>query len=269
MSGAAGTASPVGSRPAARLGGLIQLSHDVGSRDRGFVILAEGNTSALLDDGTFLCTASGATLASVGEDDLVRLHLQPLLDCALGEGPCEVPSVMREARYDPRTAERAPSIETFVHAVCLGLGGGDFVAHTHPTDLLGLLCAPAAQQIFTAGPLFPDEAVVCGPMPLYLDYQAPGIDLGRALAARMRTYVQTYGEPPRVIFLANHGLVAIGRSAREVLAITEMAVKAARVRAIALAVSGEMRPLRAAEVSRLVSRTDEMDRREQLAREPV
>jgi|HubBroStandDraft_6_1064221.scaffolds.fasta_scaffold372814_2 rhamnose utilization protein RhaD (predicted bifunctional aldolase and dehydrogenase) len=264
MSTPANGDSPAESERDDRLDGLFQLTHKIGN-DPEFVILAEGNTSALLDDGTFLCTTSGSRLATVGERDVVRLRLAPLLDSVRQTGDCDVPSLMREARYDGG-AGAAPSIETFVHVVCLGLGGGVFVAHTHPTQLLGLLCAPAAQQILTAGPLFPDEAVVCGRAPLYVDYHPPGIELGRALAARMETYLQTYGEPPRVIFLANHGLVAVGRSASEALAITQMATKAARVRAIAL-VTGELRPLHAADVSGLVTRTDELDRRELLARE--
>lgn len=267
MSVPAGADGSTQSGLATRLGGLIQLSHAIG-RHREFVILAEGNTSALLDDGTFLCTTSGSQLATLGEDDFVRLRLQPLLDCVLDDEPCDVPAVMDAARHDGGAGLGAPSIETFVHAVCLGLAGGGVVAHTHPTQLLGLLCSPAAQQILAAGPLFPDEAVVCGRAPLFVDYYAPGIDLGRALAVRMQAYLQTYGEPPRVIYLANHGLVAVGRSAPEALAITEMAVKAARVRVIALA-AGEIRPLLADEVAVLVSRPDELDRREQLAREPA
>jgi rhamnose utilization protein RhaD (predicted bifunctional aldolase and dehydrogenase) len=250
--------------PGDRLDGLIQLTHKIGS-DPELVILAEGNTSALLDDGTFLCTTSGSRLATVGDRDVVRLRLAPLLDSLRQTGECDVPAVMRAARYDGR-AGAAPSIETFVHVVCLGLGGGAFVVHTHPTQLLGLLCTPAARQILTAGPLFPDEAVVCGQAPLYVDYHAPGIELGRALVARMETYLRRYGEPPRVIFLANHGLVAVGRSASEALAITEMATKAARVRAIALA-TGKLRPLGADDVSGLVTRLDELDRRSLLARE--
>jgi rhamnose utilization protein RhaD (predicted bifunctional aldolase and dehydrogenase) len=268
MSVPAAEPSPAESGLITRLGALIQLSHEIGSPDRELVILAEGNTSALLDDGTFLCTTSGARLATLGEDHILRLRLQPLLDCVLEQDPRDVPSVMREAGYDSGAGAGAPSIETLVHVVCLGLGSGGFVAHTHPTQVLGLLCAPAAQQILTAGPLFPDEAVVCGRAPLFVDYHPPGIDLGRALAVRMQTYLQAYGEPPRVIFLANHGLVTVGRSAAEALAITEMATKAARVRAIALA-TGELRPLPADHVSGLVARPDEMDRREQLAREPA
>lgn len=264
MNAPANGGNPAQSAPGARLDGLIQLTRKIGNEPE-FVILAEGNTSALLDDGTFLCTTSGSRLATLGERDVVRLHLQPLLDSVRRDGDCDVPSLMREARYEGET-EAAPSIETFVHVVCLGLGAGTYVAHTHPTQLLGLLCAPAARQILTAGPLFPDEAVVCGRAPLYVDYHPPGIDLGRALAARMEAYLQTYGEPPRVIFLANHGLVAVGQSAGEALAITEMATKAARVRAIALATGG-LRPLPADEVSGLVTRPDELDRRELLARE--
>jgi rhamnose utilization protein RhaD (predicted bifunctional aldolase and dehydrogenase) len=246
--------------PPATLDELIWLSHELGRHDRDLIMLAEGNTSALLDDGSFLVKASGARLEQIGGDEFTRLRLEPLLEVVRGATPCDVPTLLAEARSEPSPSPGVPSIETFVHAVCLEMGGARFVAHTHPTQLVGLLSTPDAKKIMTAGPLFPDEAVVCGVAPLYVQYAEPGLELGRTLAIRMREHIAIHGEPPRAILLANHGLVTMGRSASDALAVTLMAVKAARVRAAALAAGG-LRPLTAASLYELARRPDEIDRR--------
>ena len=42
---------------------------------------------------------------------------------------------------------RSPSIETFLHALCLRLEGVQFVGHTHPTAAVGLLCGQQSREI--------------------------------------------------------------------------------------------------------------------------
>jgi rhamnose utilization protein RhaD (predicted bifunctional aldolase and dehydrogenase) len=258
-------ADPQATRPVppATLDELVWLSHELGRPDRDLIVLAEGNTSALLDDGSFLIKASGARLERIGTGEFTRVRLEPLLEAVRDTAPRDVAALLAEARSEPSPSARAPSIETFVHAVCLGIGGARFVAHTHPTHLVGLLSTPAAREILTSGPLFPDEAVICGAAPLFIDYADPGIELGRALAIGLREYLAIYDEPPRTILLANHGLVTAGRSASDALATTIMAVKAARVRATALAAGG-LRPLAAASLRELARRPDELDRRVRL-----
>jgi rhamnose utilization protein RhaD (predicted bifunctional aldolase and dehydrogenase) len=241
---------------------LIWVSREAGRPERDLVVLAEGNSSVLLSDGTFICTATGSELLGTRSEDLVRLRLAPLIECVRSGQTDRAAEAINAAR-DPQRGPR-PSIESFMHAVCLDACGARFVLHTHPTSLVGILAAADAQRILGAGALFPDEVVLCGPAPLFVDYFPPGIELGRALQARLQEHLAEHGAPPRVIYLANHGLIALGRTAREALAISVMAAKAGTVRAAALAAGG-LRPLSAEAVSDLASRTDEIRRREQLA----
>jgi ribulose-5-phosphate 4-epimerase/fuculose-1-phosphate aldolase len=77
--------------------------------------------------------------------------------------------------------------------------------------------------------------------------------------------VARHGEPPRAIYLGNHGLFALGRTPEHVLQITAMAVKASRVLAGALAAGGAT-PLTEADADRIDARLDEHYRRERLER---
>jgi rhamnose utilization protein RhaD (predicted bifunctional aldolase and dehydrogenase) len=243
---------------------LLALSRELGRPERDYVVLAEGNTSRLLDDGTFLVKASGARLDGIGPADFVRLRVAPLLEAVLDDGQVDVRELFRTARAEPSPGSGDPSIETFVHVACLALAGAHWVAHTHPTVLNGLLCSVAAEEVLLAGPLFPDEVVVCGPAPVYVPYAEPGLPLARALAPRLREHAQRWGAPARVVLLANHGLVALGGSSAEAAAVTAMAVKAARIRMGSLAAGG-LRTLAAESVAELGGRRDEVERRARLA----
>lgn len=137
----------------------------------------------------------------------------------------------------------------------LTAAGARWVAHTHPEPVTAVLCSVQAAAL-AAGALFPDQVVVCGPHPLFLPYVDPGIPLARALAAELDRHLATYGVPPKAVYLQNHGFVALGNSAREVLAITDMAVKAATILATALACGG-LNYLPPHEVLRIAGRSDE------------
>jgi ribulose-5-phosphate 4-epimerase/fuculose-1-phosphate aldolase len=69
----------------------------------------------------------------------------------------------------------------------------------------------------------------------------------------------------RTIYPGNHGLVAVGASAQEVLQITAMAVKAARILLVAYAAGGPAF-MPDDEVGHIDSRRDEHYRRDVLAR---
>jgi rhamnose utilization protein RhaD (predicted bifunctional aldolase and dehydrogenase) len=214
---------------------LVELSHRLGDPALDWAILGEGNSSADLGDGTFLVKASGVSLGTAARDDFIRVRAGPvlaLLDTAADDQA--VHRTLREARVAPRD-ERMPSVETFVHAVCLERGI-HFVGHTHPTPLLALLCSAAFADL--AGRLFPDQVVVCGAHPLLVPYTDPGLELARAIRGGLADFVERHGVTPRTILLQNHGLVALGESARQVLDITAMAVKAARVLAGTYAAGG-------------------------------
>jgi rhamnose utilization protein RhaD (predicted bifunctional aldolase and dehydrogenase) len=99
-------------------------------------------------------------------------------------------------------------------------------------------------------------------------YAEPGIELARAFARCLTARCDDGGDRPRVVYLANHGLVALGASAIEAQAVTTMAVKAARVRLVA-STAGGARPLAQACIDAVVSREDEIQRRAVLVGEDV
>lgn len=250
-----------------RLDELVALSLELGDPARDLAILAEGNTSARIDEESFWVKASGTSLARAGSpDDYVAVRMAPLLDTLKsGEelSEADVKRRLRDAAVDDGDT-RSPSIETFVHAACLDVGGATFVAHTHPTAMNSLLCSDRAREAY-AGAVFPDEAVMCGPRPLIVEYAAPGLELGRAVFDGLHAFIVRHGQPPRVVLLLSHGLFALGCSGAEAAAITAMAVKAARVRAGALA-AGTLQFLPDGEAERLYGREDERARRRRLAR---
>ena len=113
--------------------------------------------------------------------------------------------------------------------------------------------------------LFPDQIVVLGRRPLFVPYIDPGLALARRVRDDLATHVARHGEPPKVIYLGNHGLFALGQTPEHVLQITAMAVKASRVLAGALAAGG-VSALAEAEADRIDARPDEHYRRAALAR---
>jgi rhamnose utilization protein RhaD (predicted bifunctional aldolase and dehydrogenase) len=207
---------------------LVSMTRALGDPDQDYVILSEGNASARADEGTFWIKASGCRMHQVDADSFVRVRTDDVLD--LLEGPTLQESQVRDqlaaARVDPDAPGR-PSIETTLHALCLTLGGAAFVGHTHPTPVNAILCARDGPDAFF-GSIFPAESLVCGE-PLFVPYASPGQPLARAVEEALQSAIDERGEPPRAVLLQNHGLVALGATPREVLEVTEMMVKTARI----------------------------------------
>lgn len=245
---------------------LVALSRELGDPAADLVILGEGNTSADLGDGSFLVKASGASLATARPEDFVRADRQAVVDlvddAALHEhdqdGLRDRLRAASHAADGPR-----PSIETMLHALALDLPGVRVVAHTHPTHVNALLCSDRAGEL-VAGALFPDQVVVCGGASPLVPYAEPGLPLGRVFRDGLRTHLDRSAEVPRLVYLGNHGIVALGESERQAAQVTAMAVKAARVLAGALAIGSAAR-LDPETVRRLGGRDDERHRRAVLA----
>jgi rhamnose utilization protein RhaD (predicted bifunctional aldolase and dehydrogenase) len=208
---------------------LVAMSNNLGDPANDYVILGEGNTSAKGDNDTFWVKASGTEMRTIGPAGFVHVSFERAL--AMLDGPDlsddKIKQALVEAKTDPGAAGH-PSVETVLHAICLQLPGVKFVGHTHPTAINMLTCS-AAFETAISGRLFPDEIVVCGPAPIIVPYVDPGLPLARKVARRIKTYVDTYGQCPKTILMQNHGLIALGSSARQVENITAMAVKTARI----------------------------------------
>lgn len=244
---------------------LVDLSHRLGDPAADLVILGEGNTSADLDDGSFLVKASGAGLHGVRETDFVRVQREAVLELIEDRDldDHDIPGLVRRMRGAAFEDGPPPSIETMLHALALDIPGVSVVGHTHPTAVNALLCSDRAEDL-VAGPLFPDQVVVCGRHTLLVPYSEPGLPLSRAFRDGLRDYLQAHGQAPKVVYLANHGIVALGGSAQEVMQVTQMTVKAARVLHAVLA-AGSPAPLPADSADRLDRRPDEAHRRRVLA----
>jgi rhamnose utilization protein RhaD (predicted bifunctional aldolase and dehydrogenase) len=234
---------------------LVALTRRIGDPVADLVVLAEGNTSVRLPGDRFAVKASGS-----------RMDLAEAGDFVVGELP-ELVDVLERSGTDQETLSRLlsagsarASIETLVHVVALA-AGATWVAHTHPTAVVGLLAVREAEELWSA-PLFPDEAVVLGE-PVWVPYAAPGIALGTAVHAAVRERLDRDGVAPRLVLLGNHGIVALGATATEVETITTMAVKAARVRSVARG-AGTMSPLGVEHARELAGRPDEAARRTRL-----
>jgi rhamnose utilization protein RhaD (predicted bifunctional aldolase and dehydrogenase) len=246
---------------------LTDLARRAGANEADLTILAEGNAAAC-DEGAdrFLVKASGVLMGNANNDDWVWLRLSACIE------------ILEEARIHGRTPQidqaldhilqsattpdgkvKKASIETLVHVVAFHLFGATWSLHTHPTPVVALASSVNAAAHYS-GSIFPDESVMCGPIPLYLPYDEPGLALGLGLYLGALKYQQEHGVNPRQIILGNHGLCTYGTGRDEALATTEMAVKAARVRIGALSAGG-INFIPAAQAQVISQRPDEIQRR--------
>jgi rhamnose utilization protein RhaD (predicted bifunctional aldolase and dehydrogenase) len=239
---------------------LITLSHHLGSPEKDYAILGEGNTSAKIDEETFWVKASGSELRTIDANGFVRIRFdrcnEILSQKELSDE--QVKKALEIARYD-RNVTRMPSVETFLHAIALQIEGVQFVGHTHPIAVNAILCSRNAREA-VSGRLFPDEIVVCGPAPVFVPYTDPGLPLALAVARGIQQYLDDLGIVPKVILMQNHGFIALGKSQAEVENISAMYVKTCRVLLGTYSLGGP-NFLTEANVERIHKRPDEIYRR--------
>lgn len=243
---------------------LLWLAHELGREERHFSILGEGNVSADLGDGTFLVKASGSELRTLDANGLTRVNMDSVF--AALENPdkndAEVRSVLETSRVDAQA--KLPSVETFLHAICLREGGAKWIGHTHTVSVLKVLCSKHGGEPFLRH-VFPDAIVVCGRHVALVPYVDPGIKLAVVLRKALRDFMDRHGAAPKVILMANHGPVALGQSEREVLNIMLMLDKWASVLSGVLAIGGP-RFLDEELSDRIEHRPDEHYRRAQIGK---
>jgi rhamnose utilization protein RhaD (predicted bifunctional aldolase and dehydrogenase) len=244
---------------------LLDLSHILGSPKFDWAILGEGNTSARIDETKFLVKASGSQLATLTAEQLAQVLFDPILN-ALDDHTDYSDAAVKELLSSSTIPAGAsvPSVETILHAYLLTLPDVDFVGHTHVTSINSLLCSSNGwEAISRGGRLFPDEIVVCGIAPCCVPYVDPGLPLARKLKERVEWFIEKYGVRPKTVYLQNHGFIALGTTAQEVVSITKMADKCACIMLGAFA-SGGPTFLTPANVQRIATRPDEHQRQRAL-----
>ena len=241
---------------------LIKLSHELGREERQLAILGEGNTSVDCGDGTFWVKASGSQLGTIDERGFSRVRLDAVSGILKSNSLSDeqVAEGLQNALVDK--THRKPSVETFVHALCYLECQVKWVGHTHPIAINQILCSKLGAEPFRR-PLFPDGIVVCGLEPAIVPYVDTGFSLGRVVQNELHRFMDKNGHPPKMLLMVNHGLVALGRSPREVLNIFMMADKWARVIQGTFQFGGPVY-MTEADAERIDSRLDEHYRQREL-----
>lgn len=241
---------------------LLELSHDLGGDRLRMAILGEGNTSARLDAETFAVKASGSNLATLRPTDLTTCRfdrLLPLLD-ARSADDAEIDRALFAARVSD--ADKKPSIEALFHAYLLTLPGVQCVGHVHAIAVNQILCSPRARE-FAERRACPDEIVMCGVESVFVPYAEPGLGLAQSIRREVQAFVRRTSRAPKVILLQNHGIIAVGPSAKAVLGSLLMAEKAAEIFVGAATLGGPVF-LTAAQCERIAGRPDEHYRQKML-----
>jgi rhamnose utilization protein RhaD (predicted bifunctional aldolase and dehydrogenase) len=207
---------------------LTGLTRELGRPDYGLAITGEGNTSAALHDGTFWVKASGRGLAGITARGFCRVRAAKVLALLADPRVSDATAGTALCRALVNPSAPRPSIETMLHALCLADPAIRFVAHTHPLGLLRILCSPAGAKPFRRH-FYPFAVVTCGRHIAAVGFHNPGLALARAVQQELARYRRAHGHSPRLLLMANHGVVALGRTAQEALDITLMAEKWAQL----------------------------------------
>ena len=171
-----------------------------------YAICGEGNVS-VRDDDSFWMKASGASLTNLGKTEMVACKMNGAPFCALDK----------------------PSIETGFHAWILReFEDINFIAHTHPTKTMQLLCS---EQIYSFADhrLFPDQVVRNGAKSCVVPYAMPGKALLEQIIKYVTIFVDEYQYFPKLILLENHGIITASSSYKECIASTMMCEKSAEI----------------------------------------
>ncbi len=205
---------------------LLKFAHALGDPAKEYVIYGEGDCSVRVDSKTFLVKGAGRYMHSVREEDFVSMAFGPLLEMVAAKPNARGNVVDECLRTASGGKGMAPSREAFFHAVLLDLPNVNFIGHTHPTCVAGVMASPRAEA-FASTRMFPQHVQLCGPRSLFVPYMDPGLPLAVELRYRLEGYMNQWGDAPMTILLANHGMIALGPTSDAVLAATGMMQKAA------------------------------------------
>ncbi len=234
---------------------LIALARAMSDPALDAAILAEGNVSTHASGGRLWIKASGAQMGEMTAEQFVEVESAPIL-AALDSGMRDEKQVREFLNAACRSEKGVPSTETFMHALLLGLPEVAYVAHCHPSALISL-CALEDGPELAKKRLFPDEIVLCGVAACWVPYVPPGLPLAVEIRQATRQFQRHYEELPKTYWLQNHGLIALGRTAKEAESVTRMAVKAARVLLGALQTGRSIRFLAESEIRQIAGWPDE------------
>ncbi len=145
----------------------------------GWVAANDGNVTAKLEDGTFLCTPTGMSKSFITPDKLIRINEKgEILEGAEGLRPSS------EIKMHLRCYEKREDVGSVIHA--------------HPPGATGFAVAHKAMDMYN---MIEDVAVI-GSVPL-TPYGTPS-------TTEVPDSIEPYLEEHDVMLLENHGALAVG-----------------------------------------------------------
>lgn len=145
----------------------------------GWVAANDGNVSARLEDGTFLCTPTGMSKSFITPEKLIRINANgEILEGAEGLRPSS------EIKMHLRCYEKRSDVWSVIHA--------------HPPGATGFAVAHKAMDMYN---MIEDVAVI-GSVPL-TPYGTPS-------TTEVPDAIEPYLEEHDVMLLENHGALAVG-----------------------------------------------------------
>lgn len=197
---------------------LVEMSRRYGA-DPEFVLAGGGNTSFKTADTLFV-KGSGSALASICEEQFVKLSRADLNAVMKKTYPADekqreaaVLADMMDARLKGEESKR-PSVECLLH----NLFPQKFVLHVHPAAINGLTCSKNGRQ--TAARLFPDA--------IWVAPTKPGYILASLCRDELDAYRAKNGREADVLFLENHGVFFAADTVGEIDGIVAKVMGAVR-----------------------------------------
>jgi rhamnose utilization protein RhaD (predicted bifunctional aldolase and dehydrogenase) len=198
---------------------LVGLCRAVGG-DLGLVQAAGGNASIKAAGGSAMrIKASGARMREVSEaHGTVTVDAGAIRTLIRAAPPPGESATEADARYVRGIGAGAsgagrPSLESGFHALL-----DRVVLHTHALHAVAVGCLEDGATLVD-GILAADCA--------WVRYRTPGIDLARELDGAVLRFRAAHGRSPALLLLEQHGLIATGADAAEVVAATARFVAAA------------------------------------------
>ena len=180
---------------------------DLAKKVSKYTIAGEGNVS-IRDGDTMLIKASGSTLETMTDEDLVRCNLDG--------------NALDDEKKKPRmeVSFHAWILKSFPEIKC--------VCHTHPTNTNKILCSGDIID-FASKRLFPDQVVRNGIISCVVPYATPGILLREEIKKSVLEFIVDNGFFPKLILLKNHGIITASTSVQEAIVSTLMCEKSAEI----------------------------------------
>lgn len=181
---------------------LLELSKNVSK----YCVGMEGNVSAKKDDCLFI-KASGYKLSDLSEFKLISIDFNG---------------------KQLNNFDKKPSMELGFHTWLLKNYDINFVAHTHPTKTVSILCSDYIDE-FANKRLFPDQVIFNGRKSCVVDYAKPGDDLTHKIITSVTNFINYEGFFPKLILLKNHGIIVCGKTIIECEIISDICEKSAEI----------------------------------------